>query len=144
MQTFFDDPILNSPYEKPSQHWELGGSGQPTNVIVPRRRRSDLVSPIPPSKKKGGNKAADLFADAVDGSSYNPMESINGIRAAVDSWRGLPESQWNVTPVTARLLRHWRQHEFQNQRPFFCQIEAVETAIWLTEVAPCQGRNEKN
>jgi type III restriction enzyme len=21
-------------------------------------------------------------------------------------------------------------------RPFFCQIEAVETAIWLTEVAP--------
>ncbi|MCY1380439.1 hypothetical protein D9M69_682620 [compost metagenome] len=21
-------------------------------------------------------------------------------------------------------------------RPFFCQVEAVETAIWLTEVAP--------
>ncbi len=24
-------------------------------------------------------------------------------------------------------------------RPFFCQIEAVETAIWLTEVAPRLG-----
>lgn len=47
-----------------------------------------------------------------------------------------PESQWNVTPTTVRLLRHWRNHEFANQRPFFCQVEAVETVIWLTEVAP--------
>ena len=38
-------------------------------------------------------------------------------------------------PETARLLRHWRSHRFSSIRPFFCQIEAVETAIWLTEVA---------
>jgi type III restriction enzyme len=31
---------------------------------------------------------------------------------------------------------HWRHHPFSNQRPFFCQVEAVETAVWLTEVAP--------
>ena len=41
-----------------------------------------------------------------------------------------------MTPETARLLEHWRHHPFNNARPFFCQIEAVETAIWLTEVAP--------
>ncbi len=41
-----------------------------------------------------------------------------------------------MTPETARLLQHWRHHEFGGVRPFFCQIEAVETAIWLTEVAP--------
>jgi type III restriction enzyme len=61
----------------------------------------------------------------------------------VRSWRALPQSQRNVTPSIARLLRHWRSHEFQNQRPFLCQIEAVETVIWLTEVAPklsSQGR----
>jgi type III restriction enzyme len=41
-----------------------------------------------------------------------------------------------VTPETARLLHHWREHEFANIRPFFCQVEAAETVIWLTEVAP--------
>jgi type III restriction enzyme len=45
-------------------------------------------------------------------------------------------NDWLVTPETARLLQHWRQHSFQGIRPLFCQIEAVETAIWLTEVAP--------
>ena len=40
-----------------------------------------------------------------------------------------------MTPVTQRLLSHWRHHPFQNIRPFFCQVEAVETVIWLTEVA---------
>ena len=45
-------------------------------------------------------------------------------------------SQWKVTPETARLLQHWRHHPFSGIRPFFCQVEAVETAIWLTEVAP--------
>lgn len=137
-QQFFEDPILNSPYERPGQHWELGKSGQPTNIIIPQRRRSDLVSPIPPSKKNKGKGDVDtsLFADGNDSERYNPIESINGIRSAVESWRQLPESQWQVSPTTARLLRHWRHHEFQNQRPFFCQVEAVETVIWLTEVAP--------
>jgi type III restriction enzyme len=51
-------------------------------------------------------------------------------------------NQWQVTPETARLLRHWRHHEFSSVRPFFCQVEAVETAIWLTEVAP-HTRNGK-
>ena len=77
----------------------------------------------------------DLYADAA-GDVYDPTETINGIRSAVESWRALPESQWQVTPTTARLLRHWRTHPFANQRPFFCQVEAVETVIWLTEVAP--------
>jgi hypothetical protein len=46
---------------------------------------------------------------------------------------GAPD--WGVTPTTARLLTHWRSHGFSAVRPFFCQIEAVETVIWLTEVA---------
>src|SRR5437762_10332851 len=44
---------------------------------------------------------------------------------------------------TARLLQHWRHHHFGGVRPFFCQIEAVETAIWLTEVAPQVGASGK-
>ena len=45
-----------------------------------------------------------------------------------------------MTPETARLLQHWRHHRFGDLRPFFCQVEAIETVIWLSEVAP----REKN
>lgn len=143
-EAFFQSPILNSPYFPPSRHWALDSGGQPTGTVVQGRRRSDLTTPIPKSKKKSGKAAAmdDLYADSA-GDVYDPTETINGIRSAVESWRTLPETQWQVTPTTARLLRHWRTHEFANQRPFFCQVEAVETVIWLTEVAPkssAQGR----
>jgi len=68
---------------------------------------------------------------------YDITSIINQVRQAVDAWRRLPNpAQWQVTPETARLLQHWRQHSFSGIRPFFCQIEATETAIWLTEVAP--------
>lgn len=135
-EAFFQSPILNSPYEPPHRHWELDESGQPTNVIVSHRRQSALVSPIPkPKKVRGKAIQPDMLTD-VTGQEYNPTEVINGIRSAVESWRGLKETQWEVTPTTARLLRHWRSHPFANQKPFFCQIEAVETVIWLTEVAP--------
>ncbi len=142
---FFKSPILNSPYAVPDRHWQLGEGGQPTGVIKPGRRKSDLTTPIPKAKTTRGRKAApeqEDFLEGPGGQEYNPTETINGIRSAVESWRSLPESQWQVTPTTARLLRHWRSGEMPLP-PFFCQIEAVETVIWLTEVAPktsSQGR----
>ncbi|HWJ75037.1 MAG TPA: DEAD/DEAH box helicase family protein [Kaistia sp.] len=52
------------------------------------------------------------------------------------SWRALPNpNDWGVTPTTQRLLQHWRDYAFSGPRPFFCQVEAAETVIWLTEVA---------
>ncbi len=54
----------------------------------------------------------------------------------MERWRSLPPNLWQVTPETTKLLQHWRHHPFGDIRPFFCQVEAVETAIWLTEVAP--------
>jgi type III restriction enzyme len=72
---------------------------------------------------------------------YDHTAIINSVRQQVDQWRGLPNpSDWRVMPETARLLQHWRHHDFSSIRPFFCQIEAVETAIWLTEVAPQIGK----
>jgi type III restriction enzyme len=66
---------------------------------------------------------------------------INSVREQVEKWRQLPNSNdWRVSPETARLLQHWRHHQFSGIRPFFCQIEAVETVIWLTEVAPQLGK----
>lgn len=73
---------------------------------------------------------------------YDHTAIINAVRQQVDQWRMIPNpQQWHVTPETARLLQHWRHYEFAGIRPFFCQIEAVETAIWLTEVAPKIGKS---
>ena len=143
---FFERPILNSPYEYPSRHWELDADGQPTNRIIDTRRHSDLITPVPkPKKRKKSRNQTEMVLDAGEGLStaeqeYNPTPIINEIRTYVEAWRNLRNpDQWQVTPETARFLQHWRHHQFQDIRPFFCQIEAVETAIWLSEVAPKMG-----
>lgn len=144
---FFKKPILNSPYEYPSHHWELDKQGQPTQKIIESRRRAEFITPIPkPKKQKGTAKQQSLVFDEGEGLSnevqqYDPTPIINELRRHVDQWRSLPNpNDWQVTPETARLLQHWRHHPFNGIRPFFCQLEAVETAIWLTEVAPKAGR----
>ena len=144
---FFEAPILNSPYEYPRRHWELDDTGQPTQEIVESRRRAEFITPIPkPRKRKGSSeKQAALALDEGQGlttenQQYILMAIINGVRQEVDRWRINPDSsKWGVTPETARLLKHWRHHPFSGIRPFFCQVEAAETAIWLTEVAPRAG-----
>lgn len=140
---FFERPILNSPYEYPANHWELDKSGQPTQKIVNARRKAEFITPIPrPSKRKGPVEQAamdlgtSIGADG-DAQRYDPTPIINNLRNHVDEWRKLKDpNSWGVTPETARLLQHWRHHNFSEIRPFFCQVEAVEVAIWLTEVAP--------
>jgi len=62
---------------------------------------------------------------------------INEIRGCVERWRALLVGQSGVTHETARLLDHWRSGETKPPL-FFCQIEAVETIIWLEEVAARQ------
>ena len=69
-------------------------------------------------------------------SNTTSPSSSTAVRRAVDRWRTLPEREWRVTAETARLLRHWRYHRFTDIRPFFSQVEAVETIIWLTDVHP--------
>lgn len=142
---FFKQPILNSPYGYPSRHWELDDEGQPTQQIAESRRASSFISPIPKPRRHNGEQAT-LALDEVenladDGQRYRHSELINAVRREVDAWRRLPPAQWRVTPETARLLEHWRNHKFTGVRPFFCQVEAAETAIWLTEVAPQLGKN---
>ncbi|MCW5236323.1 BPTD_3080 family restriction endonuclease [Verminephrobacter eiseniae] len=144
---FFAQPILNSPYAYPARHWGLDASGQPTGQIVDARRRANSITPIPkPRKKKGEREQASLIFDegkglSTDEQAYDHTAIINAVRQEVDAWRKLSPAQWRVTPETARLLEHWRNHPITGVRPFFCQVEAAETAIWLTEVAPQIGKN---
>ncbi|MGD9633338.1 MAG: BPTD_3080 family restriction endonuclease, partial [Pirellulales bacterium] len=141
---FFDHPILNSPYDCPQRHWELDGQGQPTQKVIEARRRADFITPIPKPRKRKAKESTQqeiVFDEGLGLSTqqqqYDPTSIINEVRGHVDRWRALPNpSEWQVTPETARLLQHWRHHQFAGVRPFFCQVEAAETAIWLTEVAP--------
>ena len=139
---FFSKPILNSPYAYPSRHWELDEQGQPTQKIIEIRRPAEFITPIPkPKKRKSSEKQSSIVFDEGKGLStqeqqYDVTAIINGVRDQVEAWRRLQNpNDWQVTPETARLLQHWRHHKFSNTRPFFCQVEAAETAIWLTEVA---------
>ncbi|MFH0351644.1 MAG: restriction endonuclease, partial [Chromatiales bacterium] len=144
---FFERPILNSPYEYPSRHWDLDDQGQPTQRIIERRRRAEFITPIPkPKKRKGSAEQTSLLFDEGKGLStaeqrYDHTAIINSVRQQIDQWRALPNpNDWRVTPETARLIQHWRRHTYSSIRPFFCQVEAIETAIWLTEVAPQAGK----
>lgn len=88
---------------------------------------------------------AEFVLGGVDGLSsadqeYNPTPIINEIRTYVDTWRSLPNRTSGHTrdcsspaPLEASSI--------PSVRPFFCQIEVVETAIWLAEVAPKMGRS---
>ncbi|TVS20980.1 MAG: restriction endonuclease, partial [Planctomycetaceae bacterium] len=136
---FYEQPILNSPYGYPGRHWRLEG-GMPTDDIIERRRLAEYLTPIPKPKRQKAQSELD-FSDrkavADDQERYDPIPVINRVRLLVNKWREIPNpADWRVTPETARLLQHWRSHPFSGVRPFFCQVEAVETAIWLSEVAP--------
>ena len=144
---FFERPVLNSPYSYPKRHWELDETGQPTQKIIESRRPAEFITPIPkPKKQKGSKTQAEIIFNEGKGLStekqqYQHTAIINAVRQQVDQWRKLQDpNQWQVTPETARLLRHWRHHRFTGIRPFFCQVEALETAIWLIEVAPQASR----
>jgi len=148
---FFEKPVINSPYEYPQQHWEIDEQGQPTQRIIERRRIAKFITPIPKPRKRKKPAAQQLKMnfDEDEGLStqeqeYDPTPIINALRREVDQWRSWKNpNEWKVTPETARLLQHWRHHRFSSIRPFFCQVEAVETAIWLAEVAPKVGKTGK-
>jgi type III restriction enzyme len=132
--SFNQNPIINSPFEKPKQHYELDGEGQPTGNTLPNRRESIYVVPVPAARRRGLQHEMALGEE-----TKNVL--VSEIRTHVDQWRDLPPGQWGVTPETQRLLLHWRDGD-RERKLFFCQREAVETLIWLTEVAPKKFKDD--
>jgi len=127
---FTDNPIINSPFERPQWHFELDEEGQPTGKKLLGRRESVQVVPVPAARRRGPRQRELALEEKTTSNTL-----VNAIRKDVDQWRELPPSQWGVTPETQRLLLHWRDPH-RERKQFFCQREAIETLIWLTEVAP--------
>ena len=117
-------PILNSPWEPPSRHWKLDARlNQATDELLDGRRDSSGRIMMPRSKKA----AVQPTLEDVAGEPFN---TINRLRVLVDNWRGLDYP--GAASRTRQLLEYWNGTQ-PVIRPFFCQREALETAIWLVE-----------
>jgi len=132
-QVVIENPILNSPFEEPTRHFKFTEDGI-TDEIVEARRVSSYFIPIPRPKKKNAKQLAfetEWTADRVKENDF-----INKVRGRVAIWR--QGGYTGITNTTRRLLEYWQRPE-RERRLFFCQIEALETAIYITEVARKYG-----
>jgi type III restriction enzyme len=120
-----DRLIINSPYAEPERHWRYERETRSFDLVGGRRPAGYVVA-------SGESKAFD------DPGLFVEIPLVNQIRPRVADWRdaGYP----GVSGITKRLLEHWKDpEEFEARRFFFCQLEAIETLIWLTE-APAVER----
>src|ERR1017187_6206594 len=117
--------IVNSPYVEPKHHWLY--------------HRETLTFSLESGRRAAGYViASDSSKSFDDPGRFIPIELVNQIRPRVNQWRA--GSDPGVTGITRRLLEHWCSSERESpKRFFFCQLEAIETLIWLME-APASER----
>ena len=125
-----ENPILNSPYKEPNRHFRFSEDGI-TNEIVEQRRISSYFVPIAKPKKR---KLQDQLSLSTEWTEDRIQENkfINKIRERVGLWR--KGGYVGATKTTIRLLEYWTDPG-REKKLFFCQIEALETAIYIAEVA---------
>lgn len=119
-----EQPIINSPYYEPDQHWSYSKQGK-ANRIPGRRRASYFWT----TQKTGSAQGLLEGIDSDHGSDDLPL--VNALRHDVGKWRECGYE--NATQITKQLLRHWSSKDRQ-RRLFFCQLEAAETIIYLNEI----------
>jgi type III restriction enzyme len=130
-QVVIENPVINSPFAAPERHFRFSDEGI-TNEIVEQRRPSSYFTPIAASKKKGKQLILDEWTqDRVEENKF-----INQVRVRVGRWRS--GGYVGVTRATRQLLEYWTRAD-RERRFFFCQVEALETAIYITEVAGKYG-----
>lgn len=128
-----ENPIINSPFKEPQRQFAFDDNGI-TNQVIEGRRLSSYFIPIAASKKsKTGQQMFDTewTRDRIEENRF-----INSVRGRVRAWRD--GGYLGVTPVTLQLLKYWNEPE-RERKLFFCQIEALETLIYITEVAKNYG-----
>ena len=132
-QVVIENPIINAPFDEPSRHFRFSDEGI-TDEIVDGRRTSSYFVPIARPKKKGSKQLQFDTEWTQDRIEENKL--VNDIRRRVTLWR--KGGYVGVTPTTARLIAYWTDSN-REKKLFFCQIEALETAIYIAEVAKKYG-----
>jgi type III restriction enzyme len=123
------NPIINSPYQEPKQHWHIEESQQPR--LESGRRPASYFLRVPEGAARGRRAAdqAQMFEDDLKGNEYL-LDLANLLRQRVQDWR--ERDYQGATKVTRELIDLWRAPE-RAQPLFYAQLEAVETAIFLVE-----------
>jgi type III restriction enzyme len=130
-QVVIENPVINSAFKEPSHHFKFSDDGITDEIAVDRRPSSYFV-PIARSKKKKGDIQLQLpLGTEWTEDRIEENKLVNQIRGRIKPWRQGGYS--GVTPVSARLLAYWNDPQ-REKKLFFCQIEALETTIYLTEV----------
>ncbi len=131
-QIVIENPVLNSPFKEPNRHFRFTEEGI-TNEVMEQRRISSYFIPIAKPKKKGKQLSLDTewTEDRIEENKF-----INQIRDRVSLWR--KRDYHSITKTTRFLLDYWNNPE-REKKLFFCQIEALETIIYITEVANKHG-----
>ena len=115
----FDKLIINSPYEEPTKYWFYNRDNRDFELRSGRRSASYIVA-------TPNSQGFDDPGIQVE------IELVNRIRLRVKKWK--KENYPGITGITKRLLLHWQDPEERKDKQFFfCQLEAIETLIWLTE-----------
>lgn len=114
--------IINSPFEEPTRYWSYERQSRSFTLANGRR-------------PAGYVKASEASKSFDDPGIFVELPLVNQVRPRVKAWRdaGYP----GTTGITKRLLDHWNDpNQREGRRFFFCQLEAIETLIWLAEAPP--------
>jgi type III restriction enzyme len=128
-------PILNSPYTEPAWHFKSDERGL-TDEVVNSRRPSNFYIPVPKAKTKQQKLEINVAEGAYGSELQKENEFINKVRAKIKDWREGGYS--GITKTTRDLLAYWCDDTRENKL-FFCQIEALETLMYINEVAEKAG-----
>lgn len=135
MPSTTENPILNSPHKEPARHFASDDRGL-TDQVVESRRPSAFYIPVPKAKTSKKREEQNLAEGAYGAELQRENEFVNKIRARISEWRtkGYP----GLTKISRDLLSYW-QDDTRENKLFFCQIEALETLMWINEVAEKNG-----
>ena len=119
-----DSLIINSPYCEPDRYWKY------------ERERREFVLIEGERRPAGYTVATDQSQGFDDPGLFVELPMVNIIRRRMKEWRA---KEWpGVTGTTRRLLLHWHDADERQYPLFFCQLEAMETLIWLVEASPAE------
>jgi type III restriction enzyme len=126
MAKMIDSLIINTPFEEPKEYWRY-------------IRETQEFERLPDRREAGYWRASRrTYKTADDPGEFVKIELVNKIRPRVKKWR--EEGYPNTTGITKKFLNHWNDTDQRQTRLFFCQLEAVETAIWLSEAPEAEKR----
>ncbi len=130
-------PILNNPYLEPARHFKSDERGL-TDEVIEQRRPSSFLMPIPRAKTKEKQLELNLAEGAFGSELQKENVFVNKVREKISAWR--KNSYPGLTKTSRDLLAYWSEESRENKL-FYCQIEALETLMFLTEVAEKSGES---